>query len=105
MSQKYCILNLLNIKDKNGKLDKNFYSEEKINNVVYKIIQATLSYIPKFCPCCGCIFDNKQTYEKNGFKTSNILILDVLSLWLLFKTKKKDSYVIRVIESSLLKLN
>ena len=89
MSQEYCILNLLNIKDKNVKLDKNFYSKEKINNVVYKIIHATLSYIPTFCPCCGCIFDDKQTYEKNGFKISNILMLDVYHYGCYLRLKKQ----------------
>ena len=43
MSQEYCILNLLNIEDKNIKLIDNFY---KIENINYKVIEATLSYEP-----------------------------------------------------------
>ena len=89
MSQEYCILNLLNIEDKNIKLDKNFYSMEKINNIDYKIIHATLSYNPTFCPCCGSIFNDKQTYEKNGFKTSNILMLDISHYGCYLRLKKQ----------------
>ena len=44
MSHEYCILDLLNIKDKNIKLIDNFYKMEKIDNIDYKIIEAKLSY-------------------------------------------------------------
>ena len=77
MSQEYCILNLLNIEDKNIKLIDNFYKIEKFGNINYKVIEATLSYEPTYCHRCGCIFNKDQTYEKNGFKTSDILMLDV----------------------------
>ena len=43
----------------------------------YKVIEATLSYEPVYCHRCGCVFDKEQTYEKNGFKVSDILMLDV----------------------------
>lgn len=46
MSQEYCILNLLNIEDKNIKLIDNFYKIEKFGNINYKVIKATLSYEP-----------------------------------------------------------
>ena len=42
MSQEYCILNLLNIEDKNIKLIENFYKVEKIGQIKYKVIEATL---------------------------------------------------------------
>ena len=71
------VLFLLNIKDKNIKLTQNFYKKEKIEGIDYKIVDAILSYEQAFCPRCGCIFNNKQTYEKNGFKSSDILMLDV----------------------------
>ena len=77
MSQEYCILNLLNIEDKNIKLTENFYKIEDFDGIKYKVIEGILSYEPPFCPRCGCIFNKEQTYEKNGFKTSDILMLDV----------------------------
>ena len=77
MSQEYCILNFLNIEDKNIKLTQNFYKVENFNGIDYKIIEGILTYEPPFCPRCGCIFNKEQTYEKNGFKSSDILMLDV----------------------------
>ena len=84
MSQEYCILNLLNIEDKNVKLLENFYKIEKIGQTKYKVIEATLSYEPMYCHRCGCIFDKEQTYEKNGFKSSDILLLSSIFLCLLY---------------------
>ena len=66
MSQEYCILNLLNIEDKNIKLTKNFYKIESFDGIKYKVIEGFLSYEPPFCPRCGCIFNQEQTYEKNS---------------------------------------
>lgn len=77
MSQEYCILNLLNIEDKNINLTQNFYKIEKFGDIYYKVIEAKLTYKPEFYPRCGCIFNNEQTYEKNDFITSDILMLDV----------------------------
>ena len=42
MSQEYCILNLLNIEDKNIKLLKNFYKIEKFDNINYKVMRKFL---------------------------------------------------------------
>ena len=80
MSHEYCILNLLNIKDKNIKLLDNFYKLEKINNITYKVIEAKLSYEPLYCSKCECVFDNENTYEKNEFKKSDILMLELLTM-------------------------
>ena len=77
MSQSNYILNLLDIKDKNIKLNENNLFYEKFDDIVYKVIEGTLSYEPSFCFRCGCVFDNKQTYEKNGFKSSDISICNV----------------------------
>lgn len=55
----------------------NFCKNEKIEDTEYKIVEAILSPIQLFCPKCGCVFDDEQTYEKNGFKTSDILMLDI----------------------------
>lgn len=55
----------------------NFCKNEKIEDTEYKIVEAILSPIQLFCPKCGYVFDDEQTYEKNGFKTSDILMLDI----------------------------
>lgn len=89
MSHEYCILNLLNIKDKNVKLLDNFYKLEKIDNITYKVIEAKLSYEPLYCSKCGCVFDNKNTYEKNGFKKSDILMLDVANYGCILRLHKQ----------------
>lgn len=89
MSHEYCILNLLNIKDKNIKLLDNFYKLERIDNITYKVIEAKLSYEPLYCSKCGCVFDNENTYEKNGFKKSDILMLDVASYGCILRLHKQ----------------
>ena len=89
MSHEYCILNLLNIKDKNLKLLDNFYKLERIDNITYKVIEVKLSYEPLYCSKCGCVFDNENTYEKNGFKKSDILMLDVASYGCILRLHKQ----------------
>lgn len=75
MSQVNYISFYLNIKDENIKFIKCY--EENKKNRVYKITEGVLTYTPTYCPKCGCVFDENQTYEKNGFKVSDILMLDV----------------------------
>lgn len=89
MSQSNYILNLLNIKDENIKLNENSLFYEKFDDIVYKVIEGTLSYKPLFCSRCGCVFDENQTYEKNGFKTSDILLLDVCGHGCILRLKKQ----------------
>lgn len=89
MSQINYILDLLNIEDKNIKLTENFYKMETINGVKYKIIEATLSYEPIYCHKCGCIFDINQTYEKNGFIQSDVLMLDVAGYGCILRLNKQ----------------
>ena len=89
MSQENYILDLLNIKDKNIKLTQNFYKKEKIEGIDYKIVEAILSYEQAFCPRCGCIFNNKQIYEKNGFKSSDILMLDICNYGFILRLHKQ----------------
>jgi len=89
MSQSNYILNLLDIKDKNIKLNENSLFYEKFDNIIYKVIEGTLSYEPSFCTCCGCIFNKEQTYEKNGFKSSDILLLDVCGHGCILRLKKQ----------------
>lgn len=75
MSQVNYISFYLNLKEENINFIK-CYEEKRINRT-YKITEASLSYAPIYCPICGCIFNSEQTYEKNGFKISDILLLDV----------------------------
>ena len=89
MSLEYCILNLLNIEDKNIKLTENFYKIEDFDGIKYKVIEGILSYEPTFCPKCGCVFNEKQTYEKNGFKSSDILMLDVCNHGCIIRLNKQ----------------
>jgi transposase len=89
MSQSNYILNLLDIKDKNIKLNENNLFYEKFDDIVYKVIEGTLTYKPLFCPCCGCVFNNNQTYEKNGFKSSDILLLDICGHGCILRLKKQ----------------
>lgn len=87
MSQFDYIKNLLNIKDKNI-IIKNVY-EEKEKGLVYKAIDGILSYTPTCCERCGCIYNKEQTYEKNGFRESKILLLDVSGYKCKLKLKKQ----------------
>ena len=73
MSQNNYILNLLNIKDENIKITSNSVIYEEFDNIKYKVIEGILTYQPPFCSRCGCVFNEEQTYEKNGFKSSDIL--------------------------------
>ena len=43
--------------------------EEKIiKNKNYKIIEGFLTYIPEYCPCCGCINESNKDIIKWGFR-------------------------------------
>ena len=69
------ITNILGFKDNNIFFKGNFYKEEKIKGVTHKIFEGYLSYKPEVCPRCGVVFD--ELFEKHGFITSNIKVLDV----------------------------
>ena len=90
MSQDNYTLNLLNIKDKNIHFTKEPY-EEKIGDTKYKILEAVLTYKPSFCTRCGCVFDEDNTYEKNGFgnKPSDLLMLDICHHGFIFRLNKQ----------------
>jgi len=87
MPQYYCISKLLNLKDENISFDENFYSEEMIKGVKSQVYQGTLTYQPKHCYSCGCIFDNQ--FEKHGFKTSNITLPTVSNMNAYLRLKKQ----------------
>lgn len=67
MSHNDYILNLLNIKDQNIFILPNI-EEKLINNKKYKVIEGFLSYIPEYCPCCGCINESHNDIIKWGYR-------------------------------------
>lgn len=61
--------NILNIKDENIFFYENCLSEVKIKNKIVKCFHGILSYTPKVCPVCGCIYEsNPETIIKYSFK-------------------------------------
>src|SRR5699024_11035321 len=70
MSHNHSIINLLNLKEENIIFDEDFCKEEKIKGIGAKVFYDTLSYKPKACYHCGCVFD--EDIIKHGFKTSMI---------------------------------
>ena len=67
MSMNNYILNLLNIKDENIFIIPKM-EEKIIKNKNYKIIEGFLTYIPEYCPCCGCINESNKDIIKWGFR-------------------------------------
>lgn len=67
MSMNNYILNLLNIEDKNIFILPNI-EEKFIKNKKYKIIEGFLTYIPEYCPCCGCVNGSHNDIIKWGFR-------------------------------------
>lgn len=77
MSHINYITDILNIKDKNIFFKEDFYKEEIIKGTTCKIFEGYLSYSPTFCPKCGCVYNDTQTYEKHGFILSDILMPNI----------------------------
>ena len=75
MSNTNYITNILNLKDKNIFFKENFYKEEKIKGVTYKIFEGYLTYNPICCHRCGVVFDDN--FEKHGFIISDIKLPNV----------------------------
>lgn len=67
MSMNNYILNLLNIEDKNIFILPNI-EEKNIKNKKYKVIEGFLTYIPDYCPCCGCVNESHNDIIKWGFR-------------------------------------
>ena len=67
MSMNNYILNLLNIKDKNIFILPNI-EERLIKNKKYKVIEGILTYIPDYCPCCGCVNESHNDIIKWGYR-------------------------------------
>ena len=68
MSYNDYILNLLNIKDENIFIDKNFIEEKVIRGQNTKIIYGVLTYKPEYCPICGVVNESTNDIIKWGFK-------------------------------------
>lgn len=72
-------LNLLNIKDKNIHIFSNIIENRIIKNENYKIIEGILTYIPKSCPCCGCVNESSNNIIKWGFRKNCIVKIPKIS--------------------------
>ena len=94
MSTNDYILNLLNIKDKNIKILDGKQEIKKIKGNNYKIIEGYLTYIPSYCPNCGCINETANDIIKWGFRKKCKIkipkISNCLSMLLLHKQSEKD---------------
>ena len=94
MSTNDYILNLLNIKDKNIKILDGKQEIKKIKGNNYKIIEGYLTYIPSYCPNCGCVNETANDIIKCGFRKKCKIkipkISNCLSMLLLHKQSEKD---------------
>ena len=79
MSTNNYILNLLNIKDKNIHILTDKLSNKVIKGKNFQIIEAILTYNPKFCPCCGCINESSNDIIKWGFRKKCIIKIPKVS--------------------------
>lgn len=68
MSINNYILNLLNIKDNNIYIFSDNLEERLIKGYKYKIVEGILTYIPDYCPCCGCVNESHNDIIKWGFR-------------------------------------
>ena len=59
---------ILNIKDNNIYFDENCLEIVNINNIETKVFHGYLTYIPKYCPKCGCINESSNDIIKWNWK-------------------------------------
>ena len=59
---------ILNIEDNNVYFYENCLKIENINNINTKVFRGYLTYIPEFCPKCGCINASSNDIIKWNFK-------------------------------------
>lgn len=85
------ILDLLNIKDKNITIDERS-DIKRIKNKNIKILYGTLSYIPEYCPKCGCVNEGSKDIIKWGYKTCTIKIPKVSNICTELHLKKQRFY-------------
>lgn len=79
MSINNYILNLLNIKDKNIHILTDKLSNKVIKGKNFLILEAILTYNPKYCPCCGCINESSNDIIKWGFRKNCIVKIPKVS--------------------------
>lgn len=103
MSLNNSITNLLNLKDKNIIFTENFYSDEIIDNVEYKVFKGKLTHTPDCCYNCGHIFD--KDIIKYGFKLSIIKIPKVSNFDSYLKLKKQRYFCKHCNSTFILKIN
>ena len=100
MSANDYILNLLNIKILDGKQEI-----KKIKGNNYKIIEGYLTYIPSYCPNCGCVNETTNDIIKWGFiKTVKSKYQKFLIAFQCYYCISKDFYANIVKTHLLLKL-
>ena len=85
MPQDNYIRNLLNIKDQNITFVEDGVSDMKIKDKTCKVIDAKLSYIPKYCDKCGTVFESNNDFEKKGFDKGSFVVIPSIC--------KMDSYL------------
>ncbi len=71
--------NILNIKDENINFYEICLENRKINGVDTKIFRGFITYIPKFCPCCGVVNESKDDIIKWNYKRNCKIILPKVS--------------------------
>jgi len=89
MSHNNCILLSLNLKDENIIFDQNYITYEDVKGVNSLVYHAKLTYIPHHCEKCGCIYSNRNQFEKHGFKPSLITLPKVSNMNAYLKLRKQ----------------
>lgn len=79
MSTNNYILNLLNIKDTNIHILTDKLTNKIIKGKNFQMIEAILTYNPKFCPYCGCINESSNDIIKWGFRKNCIIKIPKIS--------------------------
>ncbi len=77
MSHSNYTRNILNIEDENITFEENCLEFLKIKDTTFKVFHGKLSYTPKVCPNCNCLYEaNPDTIIKYGFKKNCTIKLD-----------------------------
>ena len=92
MSTNDYILNLLNIKDKNIKILDGKQEIKKIKGNNYKIIEGYLTYIPSYCPNCGCVNETANDIIKWGFRKNCKIKIPQIDITTLQNTEKQPNF-------------
>jgi transposase len=92
------IRSLLNITDKNISFNENSYLMKKVKYVDTHVFNATLTYVPKACPKCGCL-KNGHNIIKNGFKSSSIRLARISNIPAVLNLRKQR-YICKDCEST-----